>query len=152
MQKPEGLFNKMSHKGVSSDSGYWIKLECVGLKENKENKKIRERGRGWCLLPVGKKNTAAPPWLACQSSPEQADGELRCTVFYSKSTGREESDASPFPAINTVGEVVSAEVHGGAMNGPSELAELGLRAAIDQTECTRRKRTARRTRRDTWRG
>ena len=65
---------------------------------------------------------------------------------------REESDASPFLAINTVGEVVSAEVHGGTMNGPSELVELGLRATIDQTECTRRKRTARRTRRDTWRG
>ena len=65
---------------------------------------------------------------------------------------REESDVSPFPAINTVGEVVSAEVHGGAMNGPSELAELGLRATIDQTECTGTKRAARRTHRDTWRG
>ena len=43
------------------------------------------------------------------------------------------------------------EVHSGAMNGPSEFAELGPRAMIDQTEHIGRKREARRTRRDTWR-
>ena len=65
---------------------------------------------------------------------------------------REESDVSPFPTINAVGEAVSAEVHDDAMNVPSELVELGLRATIDQTEYTGRKREARRTRWNTWRG
>ena len=43
---------------------------------------------------------------------------------------KEESDASPFQPINAVEEAVSEKVHGGAMNAPSELAELGLRATI----------------------
>ena len=65
---------------------------------------------------------------------------------------KEESDASPFPTISAVVEAVSAEVHGGAMNVPSELVELGLQATIDQTEHIGRKREAMRTRWDTWRG
>ena len=55
---------------------------------------------------------------------------------------KEESDASPFPTKGAVEEAVSVEVHDGAMNVPSELLELGLRATIDQTECTGRKREA----------
>ena len=65
---------------------------------------------------------------------------------------KEESESSLFPNISTVGEAVSAEVHGGIMNGPSEFAELGHRATIDPTECIGTKREARQTRRDTWRG
>ena len=65
---------------------------------------------------------------------------------FRKNREREESDASPFQTINAVEEAVSEKVHGGAMNVPLELAELGLRATIDQTERTGRKREARQTR------
>ena len=71
---------------------------------------------------------------------------------FRKHREREESDASPFSTISAVGEAVSTEVHGDAKNDPPELAELGLRATIDQTESTGRKREAMRTRWDTWRG
>jgi len=43
---------------------------------------------------------------------------------------KEESNASPIHPINAVEEAVSEKVHGGAMNVPSELAELGLWATI----------------------
>jgi len=43
---------------------------------------------------------------------------------------KEESDASPFQPINVVEEAVSEKVHGDAMDVPSELVELGLRATI----------------------
>jgi len=43
----------MSHEGLSSDSGHWIKLERARLKEKR---KERERGRGMAELG---KNTVA---------------------------------------------------------------------------------------------
>ena len=76
-----GLFNKTALEGVRATHGRWISDERAGLKEKKEKKKIRERGRGRCLLPVGKQNTAASPWPAGRSSPEQVNKELRCMVF-----------------------------------------------------------------------
>ena len=63
-----------------------------------------------------------------------------------KNTVATQSDVSPFQTINAVEEAVSEKVHGGAMNVPSELEKLGLRATIDQNERTGRKREARRTR------
>ena len=51
----EGLFNKVSHEGVSSDSGRWIKLERAGLKERERE---REEGDGAQASSYGK-NTVA---------------------------------------------------------------------------------------------
>ena len=110
----------MSNEGVSSDSGRWIKLERAGLKKRKRERE-RERGRGMAHRRLGEEyggHHGRPP----EARWSRADGELQCTVFDSKSTRREESDASPFPTISAVGEAVSAEVHGGAMNDPPELA------------------------------
>jgi len=105
----------MSNEGVLSDSGRWIKLERAGLKKEREREE-----EGW-HIGLGEEyggHHGRPP----EARRSRADVELRCTVFDSKSTRREENDASPFPTISAVGEAVSAEVHGGAMNDPPELA------------------------------
>jgi len=45
---------------------------------------------------------------------------------FRKYSGRDKSEASPFPAINMVGEVASAVNRGGTMAGSSELAARTL--------------------------
>ena len=133
----------MSHEGLSSDSGHWIKLERARLKEKRKEREREREEEGWQSWG----RIRWPPWPAAGSSPESSGwGAMVHSFRFRKHREREESDASPFSTISAVGEAVSTEVHGDAKNDPPELAELGLRATIDQTESTGRKREAMRTR------
>ena len=57
---------------------------------------------------------------------------------------KEESDASPFPAISTVEEVVSAEVHGGATVSSPKLAGRTREATVSHRKKPRRESERRR--------